>query len=239
MDLSTFKCPLCDKYETQNLNSLRIHAQKQHKLAARDLYLKLFLNCEEPKCACGCGKVTKFLTLQRGFAKYVRGHYARVHNNWGHNKEALKKSQDIRREMHKRGEITVWNKGQTTETDERIADLGRKCSNTIMGDPHKLAVRAERMRTNRLNGTIPTLKGEKHSQWKGGTSTISARCHGSHKLFKYWKYPKLKAAGFKCQRCGNDNHLQVHHNGERMADIIHRFVTQLNPEKMKVGIVQR
>lgn len=38
---------------------------------------------------------------------------------------------------------------------------------------------SQRMRENRLSGTVPSLTGSAHSQWKGGTSQLGALCHGN------------------------------------------------------------
>lgn len=75
----------------------------------------------------------------------------------------------------------------------------------------------------RLNGTVKTLYGIDHPQWNGGTSKLSARCHGHSKLYAEWKYPKLIVAGFKCVRCSSGGALHVHHDKERMADIMRMF----------------
>jgi len=171
-------------------------------------------------CKCGCGDTVK--------NEWSKGHYSRAHNNWGHNPTAIKNSANTRREQFKNGERKVWNKGLTAETDERVANN--------MINMHKWArskegrkIRSENMKQNRLNGTIPTLYGKDSSQWKGGTSPLSARVYASNKLYKDWKFPILKKAKFKCEECGDNNNLHVHHDKERMADILKRFVKDNNP----------
>jgi hypothetical protein len=228
MDPLTFKCPKCD-YTNSSLNSLRIHFQKVHKGSSKDLRIALFHDGVQPTCECGCDELTEFDTLQLGFKRFVNGHNSRVFNPWGHNPVAQAKSKATQREMWKNGEMTKWRLGLSPE-DPRNKALIEKMTQTINANQEELARRAETMRKNRLDGTIPTLSGEDHPQWKGGTSSISVRCHASSRLFKEWKYPKLHVSGFACQRCGSTNRLQVHHDGERMADIIHRFVDEINPQ---------
>lgn len=149
---------------------------------------------------------------------YVKGHLQRVKNPWGHNKKALEKSIETRRKNDLFNHNPTWNAGLTKETDERLKKLGQTISDRH-GEEY-----SKRMTENRLNGTIPTLWGPDHPQWKGGTSSLSAECHGDGRLYAEWKYPKLKAAGFKCGRCGSTDRLCVHHDKERMATIIHRMV---------------
>lgn len=220
----SFKCPKCEFTHT-NLRSLRVHWLKQHMGSAIDLRVALF---GRPTCECGCGEQTRFLTLERGFFRFRNGHNDRVHNNWGHNPVAKDKSRAVQKEMRARGE---WKpnpyKGLTKETDGRLALRGERVKAAFT--PEKSEKYSKQMKQHRLDGTIPTLSGSAHSQWKGGTSAISARCHGSSRLFREWKYPKLHTAGFKCRHCGKSEKLQVHHNGERMAEIIKQCNDRLNP----------
>lgn len=223
METASYICPFCNDYVTQNLNSLRIHCHKKHKTTSRELYVMLFLNNVEPTCACGCGKVPKFIALQLGFSKYLKGHYSRVTNNWGHNKKANKKSKETRRRLLKSGEIVVWNKGLSKEMDERVANYGRKFSENITEEQRK--IRSQNMSKLRLDGTIPTLFGPNSSQWKGGTSSLQQVTRS--RLFNAWGYPKLISSGFKCTTCGSTKNLCVHHDKERFADILHKAITEL------------
>ena len=65
-----------------------------------------------------------------------------------------------------------------------------------------------------------------HSQWKGGTSKLTNRVRGSHQLYIKWIYPILIRDGFKCVVCGNNGNLNVHHDKERMCEILHRFIPE-------------
>lgn len=89
-----------------------------------------------------------------GFSEYVWGHASRVKNNWGHNEGALQKSQKVRREMHERGEIIIWNKGETKATDERIAAYGKTGSQTLKTDPVCQQQRSEHMANEWKSGIL-------------------------------------------------------------------------------------
>lgn len=221
MDLLTFKCPECGEYESDNLDSIRIHCQKRHGITARRLYTLLFLpDGIEPRCACGCDEVTKFLTLQSGFAKYLRGHASRVNNNWGHNKEAQEKSLKKRRDEGLWSKIP-WNKGKTKENDPEFAKVAKRA----YGSEEFRKARSLAMTKNRLLKIVPNLTGSAHPQWRGGTSALQPLVR-SH-LHSAWVYPKLKAGGFKCSQCGSINDLEVHHNEERFASILQRAIEAL------------
>jgi len=119
-------CKECN-LEFKSLWGLSSHNVQKHKLKPEDLYVEYELNGEKPTCACGCGVVPNFLGIKKGFTKYVKGHHQRVHNNWGHNPEIVKKSHDTQRKLFKEGKLQSWNKGLTKEVDERLG-YGQKIS---------------------------------------------------------------------------------------------------------------
>lgn len=224
-----FNCPYCEK-KYPSIVSLSLHCRKGHAVTAKQFYTKFYLNDVTPTCKCGCGQETTFLDVTRGFREYIRGHVARVKNNFNTEK-SMKNSQKTRRKMvqegtwkpfHTKETGEHWSKGLTKETDERIA---RKVENLTEEDRRVLS---ERMRKGRLDGTIPTLSGKDHSQWKGGASALLSVCHGNRRLFQEWKYPLLVKAKFQCEKCGasrNDSpraKLEVHHDKEMMSEIVRK-----------------
>jgi hypothetical protein len=179
-----------------------------------------------PTCKCGCGQIPKYYDHERGYVEYVRGHHSRVKNNWGHNKEALEKSQDIRRVQIIKGKWQPWNKGKNAESDSRVEANNRAISQSILSNPNERQARAERLREGRLDRTIQSLTGKDHPQWKGGTSALQPLVR-SH-LHSIWTYPKLKGSGFKCAMCSASGPgLEVHHDGERFASILHKAIEML------------
>ena len=175
-------------------------------------------------CKCGCGDTVK--------NEWSKGHYSRVHNNWGHNPKAIENSAKTRREQYKNGERKVWNDGLTIE-DERVANNLINAHKWVRSKEGR-KLRSENMKKNRLDGTVPTLYGKDSSQWQGGTSPLSARVYASNKLYKEWKYPILKKAGFKCKECGSSKDLHIHHNKEMMNEILKKFTGKSNPVKKVV-----
>ena len=218
------KCPDCDK-SYDSLLSTSIHYRKTHQKSSKDFYVAHFLFGIEPTCKCGCGGAVKYLDITRGFSEYQQGHASRVNNNWGHNQEALLKSQTIRRENWNNGVYVPWSKGLTKETDERVAESGRKASKTINNNQEECLARSERMKRNRMDGTIPTLCKEQHSQWQGGISPLNHFCHANRRLYNDWKYPKLLMANFKCSICDNSRGLEVHHDGETFSEILRKIAS--------------
>jgi very-short-patch-repair endonuclease len=98
-----------------------MHGSRQHGIESKLTYDEYILNGETPKCTCGCGEVPKYLSADKGYRDFIRGHAARVNNNWGHNPDAHKKSKETQKKMYKSGELTIWNKGLTLD-DPRVKD---------------------------------------------------------------------------------------------------------------------
>ena len=118
--------------EFDTLDSLRRHIVQKHKISAEETYIDYVLDGIKPTCECGCGKHTKFLSIEKGFVKFIRGHASRVNNNWGHNPEVLKKSHDTQKKMYADGRLKIWNKGLTID-DERVRDN----INKVMANPER------------------------------------------------------------------------------------------------------
>jgi len=214
-------CKHCQK-ELKSLDALRIHSSKIHKLTSQEIYNQYFLNGEIPKCKCGCGDNAPFITLQKGYKEWIRGHVSRVKNNWGHNQTAINNSAEKRRQQFNDGERQVWNVGLTKETNEIVAKYGEKISKSFTFD--KKLQYSNQMREKRLNGTIPTRWGIESANWKGGTSSINNLVRANRRLYDEWIYPILVRDGFKCTECDSNRKLEVHHSNETMSEILSKYV---------------
>jgi very-short-patch-repair endonuclease len=126
--MKIFYCDECQK-EFDNYVSFRKHMSIIHKINSEYVYIKYILDGIRPTCKCGCGNSTKFLGDKLGFRDYIRGHIARIKNNWGHNPTAINKSHQKQKEMYQSGELIIWNKGLTKETDERVKQYAELISN--------------------------------------------------------------------------------------------------------------
>lgn len=126
--MSNFICTNCGKEFTTLLGLSRHNAQK-HNINAKETYVIYICNGETPVCNCGCGGETNFIGVNKGFNDYIHGHASRVNNNWGNNPDVIKKSHETQKKMHQTGELTIWNKGLTKETDNRVKLYGKSISN--------------------------------------------------------------------------------------------------------------
>ena len=201
-----------------------LEQEKQRKKAEREERKRL--RAEKKKealnpCACGCGEMVK--------GKWKWGHHSRVNN--------ISKRADIREKRsismtrrHVEGQMPdPWNRGKTREDDPRIEKYIVPLLEKVRS-PENRKMLSETMSRNRLNGTIPTLTGSSHSQWKGGTSSITQRVRGSHQLHKWWRVPIMRTDDFMCSSCETHCDLVVHHYEERMHEIIQKFLSEHWPE---------
>jgi very-short-patch-repair endonuclease len=129
--MKQIKCKDCQR-EFNDLDSLRRHRVQKHGINAEQTYIDYVLDGIEPKCKCGCGEKPKYLGIDVGYRDYIRGHAAKVNNNWGHNPKAIKKSHETQRKLYANGELKIWNKGLTMD-DPRVRDNIDK----VMSNPNR------------------------------------------------------------------------------------------------------
>ena len=215
------KCKQCSA-GFATYNKLRCHYRIVHHMNSIEFHVAQNLNGVWPKCKCGCDRKVKWSYQLKAFREFCQGHQSRVHNNWGHNKSAIEKSSETRRQQYSSGERKPWNDGLTLD-DVRVK--GNIDILTIFTrTPEERKIRSDRMRTGRLDGTVPTQRGSDHPNWKGGVSEINVLARARSRLYKEWKYPILCRDGFKCVECGETKDLQVHHDKERMCEVIERHM---------------
>lgn len=229
MEENVFTCPYPNcSFSFDNALSLSHHWGRGHKLHKKDLWLALRGLENEPTCACGCGQSVKFLDSGRGFSEYCWGHASRVSNNFQTDK-SVTNSKATRKRMHQAGEIKIWSKGLTKDTDERLAKLGQKGIDWLEKNPEERIKKSERMKQMRKDGTIVALSGPDSGGWKGGVSPLSIICRVNTRLFNEWTRKHMERTRFSCEKCGKDKtQLEVHHDKETFAQILHKFAKQYN-----------
>jgi len=219
------KCEI-DNKEFKNGGVLARYLKSKYSLTYKEYYHKYILKLDEiPKCKCGCGKEIPWSNV--GYREYVKGHYSRIHNNWGHNPKAIEKSSETRRRQYANGQRKVWNYGLTKEMDERVMKNIEKSTNTINSNPNEIKRRSMFMKEQRKNGSLPTLYGSQSSQWKGGVSEVNNITRSNKRLYDEWKYPILIRDEFKCKECGNSEKLHIHHDKEPMCEIIKKHMPDM------------
>ena len=217
-----YVCPKCKK-EFDKYVSMSRHAGLTHDIPSDQFYVDCLLGGAWPLCKCGCGQKVKWSWQLKGFRSYCQGHQARILNNWGNNPKAIEASAETRRRQYASGERVQWNDGLSSLTDERVKRNGYAVSEAFTVDRKRRYSKI--MRRNRLDETVPTLRGTQHPQWNGGTSEINILARTDKRLYDEWKYPILIRDRFKCVECGGvDRGLHIHHDKEQMCEIVKKHM---------------
>jgi len=144
--MEIFICKICGK-EFDKLIGLRSHCSQKHYMSSEKVYIEYILNGNIPKCQCGCGKNTNFISIRKGFSKFIQSHHNRVpgKNNFHKNPETHKKALATQKENWKLGKYKGWWENDNEETKVKIEGIkeklrnnkerGIKISNSLTGIP--------------------------------------------------------------------------------------------------------
>lgn len=146
--MGNFVCNIC-KNEFNGINSLRSHSSQKHNLNGDKIYIEYVLNGVIPKCECGCGGVPPFISIGKGFSRFIRSHHNRVvgKNNFHKNPETHKKAIETQKNNWKEGKYVGWWENKTPDTIKKIEGIkeklrndkerGKKISKSLKGVPKK------------------------------------------------------------------------------------------------------
>jgi very-short-patch-repair endonuclease len=100
-------------------------------MSKEDVYVKYVLNDIPPKCECGCGEKPSFLSVNRGFTRFIQSHHNRVKgkNNFHKNPETHKKAIETQKKNWKEGKYTGWWEDKSPETIAKIEGIKEKLRN--------------------------------------------------------------------------------------------------------------
>jgi hypothetical protein len=122
----------------------------------------------------------------------------------------------------------VWSTGLTKETDDRLNWYSKRISASFTPEKREyyreLGHAQER---NLIRGFGPD-----HANWKGGVADLQQRTRAA--LVPVWGRPIMKRDDWTCQVCQKklSGDAAVHHDQERFAPIMHRFVAGRNVREM-------
>jgi very-short-patch-repair endonuclease len=128
--MGIFICKICEK-ECEGINSLRSHSIQKHNISAEEIYLNYILNGVKPKCECGCDEITNFISVGKGYSKFIQSHHNRVpgKNNYHKNPETHQKAIDTQKKNWKEGKYKGWWEDKTPETIKKIEGIKEKLRN--------------------------------------------------------------------------------------------------------------
>lgn len=113
---NNIQCPYCEQ-KFSSINSLLKHTIRTHKISSEQTIIDYKHNGIQPLCKCGCGNKTKYHSGISDFNEYLKGHIARVKNNY----QTEKSITNSRKTKAERATLNVY-KGilKTEEHKEKI-----------------------------------------------------------------------------------------------------------------------
>ena len=128
--MGIFICNICQK-ECNSINSLRSHSIQKHRISAEEIYLNYVLNGVKPKCECGCGETPNYISIGKGYSKFIQSHHNRVpgKNNYHKNPITHQKAIDTQKKNWKEGKYKGWWEDKTPETIKKIEGIKNKLKN--------------------------------------------------------------------------------------------------------------
>jgi len=119
----SFSCPYCYQ-KFKDRVSLFKHTNFTHKIKSIQTILLIDYNNIVPLCKCGCGKETSYDSTLLKFSEYLKGHIARVNNNYNtdKSKKNSKKTRQINTTLGKYKGIpkSEEHKRKIRETHQRL-----------------------------------------------------------------------------------------------------------------------
>ena len=144
--MGIFICKICQK-ECNTLNSLRSHSIQKHNISSDKIYVNYVLNGKEPKCECGCGNNSPFISINKGFSRFIQSHHNRIkgNNNFHKDPNTHKKAIETQKKNWKEGKYVGWWKDKSEDTLKKIEGIkdklrnnkerGKKISQSMKGVP--------------------------------------------------------------------------------------------------------
>lgn len=128
--MGIFICKICQK-ECEGINSLRSHSIQKHNISAEEIYVEYVLNGVKQTCECGCGELTSFISIGKGFSRFIQSHHNRVpgNNNFHKNPETHKKAIETQKKNWKEGKYKGWWEEKTPEVISKIEGIKNKLRN--------------------------------------------------------------------------------------------------------------
>jgi hypothetical protein len=128
--MGNFVCTICEK-EFTNYSGLFRHQSLIHKKSAEDYCIEMKYNGIRPTCECGCGEYTGFISVTKGFSRFIQSHHNRIpgKNNFHKNPESKIKSAKTQSENWKKGMYRRWWEEDTEETKQKIEGIKEKLRN--------------------------------------------------------------------------------------------------------------
>jgi hypothetical protein len=154
--MGIFICNICEK-ECDGVNSLRSHSIQKHNISGEKIYIEYILKGIIPKCECGCDDIPPFISIGKGFSRFIRGHHNRVigKNNFHKDPKTHQKAIETQKKNWKEGKYVGWWEDKSENTLNKIEGIQVKETSI---SPFDLQKADELFLTNVISGIQPITK---------------------------------------------------------------------------------
>jgi len=157
-------CPCCNE-KFKDLRGLVTHAAKIHKSKAEDIILQVKYNNEPVLCKCGCGERTSYTKGDFTFREYVKGHIARINNNYQTEKSI--------------------NNSRKTKAERAASGIYK---GIFKSEEHKEKIRQKSLLFRHSDETKTQMSKDKLEWWKNNPE--KANYYQNEFWKEYWKVPE-------------------------------------------------
>jgi very-short-patch-repair endonuclease len=185
--MEKYVCNICDE-EFETIFSLVRHSSKIHNIEPETTYCGYVLNGVKPKCECGCGNETNYISCNQGYSRFIRSHHNRVKgkNNFHKNPLTHTKALATQKENWKLGKYTGWWEKDDEETKLKIEGIkeklrnnkvrGEKISKALTGvsksDESKRKLGITQKERYKKDPSIKVVLSEKRLKWMQDNSKV-------------------------------------------------------------------
>ena len=196
---NTILCPYCEQ-KFSSISSLIKHTTRTHKISSQQTIIDYKYNGLHPTCKCGCGEMVKYDGGKADFNDYIKGHIARVSNNYQ----------------------TEKSKTNSKKTKEERALLG-VYKGVVKSEDHKEKIRQKSL-LHRHSEESKDKMSESQKQWIKNNPEKAA--YYNVQFWKdYWKDTEHREE----QRERRSTFLSTyHHVSSKLEKTFERFLTELN-----------
>lgn len=98
---------------------------------SKTTYIETILNGNIPKCECGCGENAPFISIGKGFRRFIQSHHNRVpgKNNYQKNPETHQKAIETQKKNWREGKYKGWWEDDSEKTRLKIEGIKEKLRN--------------------------------------------------------------------------------------------------------------
>jgi len=169
MEKERIYCKICDEQTNLTIDSFsRYHLKPNHGMNLKEYYDKVLRKEDEGKCL-HCGKETKFLGYNHGYAKFCSQKHQRISDYTKNKISESFKTRDTNKESEKRKETCLVKYGtENVDQNELVKEKLKQTNLDKYGEEHTLGLKkCKKKREMSLRNNKKEINEKRKSYWRG------------------------------------------------------------------------